>query len=274
MRVGITNLLTAAGVTVTASSQDAVNWPAENLFNAADCLNPTRTQATGAQDWVFNLVTPQRFNALVLFNVNVASIRWQINSADAWGGTLPVDSGALTVRRQPNGRLTLIYLLGTEVVYQYVRLSLPSQTPVDGAAFYALGGAFIGLAPEVPGTLFGTTVYPALKWNYTLQKIEPIQDEEPDHKGWRVRHRMGDDLVALQMKRLASVTGGPLLAGTDELSAWLELERQWAAVDVALVALRDDNPSLVWMMRRETGPKWDVDSHLCEGDLDLLEAVR
>lgn len=264
MRVSTVNLVATA--TVTASSEDPF-WLAANLKAPQRCFLPTRTAALGDQTWVIDYGSAKAVEGWGIINVNFASAKIQANATDSWGAP-SYDSGLLALGRNPyTGRYAYTHL--SAQTFRYHRLVVPSQTPVDGAAYYAIGGLHAGLLPSVPGT-----TVPAIRWAYRASRLEPTVDVGPEHKGWDQRLRLGETRTRLTLQRLADAAGAPLVAGTDELSTWLELERQWFLADAALVWLRDDHPGLTWMMRIAQGPEWNLDSHLSESDIELVEVVR
>ena len=82
--------------------------------------------------------------------------------------------------------------------------------------------------------------------------------------GWRQRSIVGRPLLRLRLRRIA-------LKET-ERAAWLEIDRQWEAVDYALVCLHENNPHETYVMRRTATPKW-VGRVISESDLELEEVV-
>lgn len=266
MRCAITNRV--AGATITATSDAGGVYGKDNLKTPQRPFLPARTTATGAQSWTIDLGSALAVDVWGLIRVNVVSCSIQADDAitfDSAAGLPQHDSGVLTIPRNLNERFHYAYRPGVTITRRYHRLTIPNQATTDAAAYYLVGGLFAG--PWV-------TTLPLPKSDYELEKIEPHEDLEL-RSGGSQRLELGDPLVHLTLHREASdVPSAPVIAGTDELSVWTELDRQLRVAGFGFWLLRDEHPGMAWVMKRLGQPRWMVDTYQSTGVLELIELVR
>lgn len=91
---------------------------------------------------VFNYGSAKSIVGIVLVDVNFAACYIQANATDSWGSPsyrLPAVSGNLTVTKDSLYTQRYNIFIPTVFNLQYSRLYIPTQTPVDGAAYFRIG---------------------------------------------------------------------------------------------------------------------------------------
>lgn len=253
-----TNLLETA--TLTASTQDAV-YTVNGLRSPERIGNPYKATVATDTSILVNHGSAKAVGIAALIDCNFTTVWFQANATDAWGA--PSYNQFITLTRSPNGRYQLGHQPAAVQTYQYNRVFIPTQTPTDGTSVFSIGGAH-----------FGAVIAPTndVLVDYDLEVHEPWIEVAPAHGGWRERSRMGFNLVKLTLRRLAAVSvTAPGVS--DDLSGWLEIERQWSTVDFALVALTTRNPSWCWIMRRLQGSRWAAETYMADSNLELEEVT-
>lgn len=216
-RLSFTNLV--AGGTVTPSSEDA-DYPAEYVKDAGRPFLPWRTGALGEQTLVVDLLGAPAGQVLIVLNrTNFTSAKVQGNTTNSWGS--PAVSQDVVIANNPfNGRY-MHSLVFTTFPYQYLRIVVPAQTPVDAAAYYLLGGLWCGVATTVPSNVLA---------EIEIETKQPKRDLRPEHEGWRQRLILGEELVVLTVPRQAKITRLAPGRGNDHLARWAALDRLiWSA---------------------------------------------
>lgn len=211
-RISYTNLV--ADGTVTASSESA-DYPAENVKQAGQPFLPWRTAALGVQTLVVDLgVTPATQVLLILNRTNFVTATIEANTSDSWGS--PALSQPITIAENPvNGRY-MHSLVFQNFPYQFVRLVIASQTPVDAAAYYLLGGLWVGECITVPSNVLA---------DIEITTKQPRKDLRPPHEGWLERLVLGEELAVLTVPRQAKATRIAPLRDNDKLSRWALIDR-------------------------------------------------
>jgi len=142
--------------TAVGSTENA-NFVASNITALDRPKKTWRSTALGAQNIVLDFGSAKTPPAIFLDNVNFATVQIQGNATDSWG-TPAFDTGSVTIDEDPQiDRYKKLVTL-TSFNYRFMRILIPSQTPVDGAAYYQIGAAAVPVslttlteAPTYPG---------------------------------------------------------------------------------------------------------------------------
>lgn len=259
LRLSFSNL--AAAATVTATSEDLV-YAAVNARAPERPFLPWKTGALGDQRLVIDFAATTALDAVALVRTNFASATIQGNDTDVW--TSPSYDEDITIAVNPwSGRYQHAHrVVAPGFSYRYLSILIPSQTPVDGASAYLLGGVWAGLLAATPRSFLQ---------EYQAQRIEPRQDIGPDSRAWQQRLTLGEPRVSVKV-RLQALTGRPPGVG-DELGTWLGLQRTMASVDVFLASIEDSDPGQAWIVRSIAEPQWSLDNRMATADAELMESV-
>lgn len=258
--LSFTNL--AAGATIVGSTENE-NFPASYAAEPQSPFLPWRTTALGDQSLVIDFGAQTAVTLLLLIRTNFASATIQGNATDSW--TSPAFSQAVTIARNPfNWRYQHGVVL-SGFSYQYMRVLIPSQTPVDGAGAYILGGVWAGATVRPPMNPRADVVF---------ETLQPFKDVGPDDDAWRERLYLGEPLVRMRMTRLARVTR--LSPGLDDqLQQWSEIDRQMYAADRFAMFLDAGDPSQAYVVRGIHALTWDRRRlNVAEGRFELEESIR
>lgn len=244
MELSFTNLVAAAGVGITQSSEDAT-YVADNLQTPERPFLPWRTTVVTASSAVVDfLVAGRVVRLLLLVNVNYASVTIQGNASDSWGS--PSFSQQYAVTKNP---LTGRYQMGTFLTgfaYRYMRILIPAQQPTDGAAYFSTGGLWCGLIAGLPR---------GYRWGERRRVVEPRADVQPTSGAWRQRLIMGEPYMQLEFDITApTYTSSPGVG--DEWADWLALERQIRAADVWVLHPEQGDAAQVGMWRQLNVSTW------------------
>lgn len=261
IRFSFTNLVATA--TITPSSEDLA-WPADNIQTPERPTLTARTEATGDQSWVIDHGAAASIAVWSLVNVNVATFRIQANATDSWGAP-SYDSGVLTTVQQPTGRYGYTLVPVSAQNFRYNRLVIPSQTPLDSAAYYEVGGLWAGALTSPPkGIDFGERLIPR----------HPRRVAEQSEGAWRQVSKAGDAYMEGTLARsvLATTTASPILS-TQQARQWMAIELSWFEADHALVFLYADDPGSGFILRMLSEPEWTLDPALPTAPLEVQEAM-
>lgn len=262
MKLSFANLL--SGATITGSA-DLAGFGASNLKTAGSPFSaPAKTSATGAQNYVIDFLTATTIDFFGIVHCNFTSATWQGNAANTWGA--PSYSQAITIARQgwnwryqnhtePSGA-------GTPFSYRYARLSIPNQTPTDGASGYRIGGVFAGR--------FSTANY--WRWALDIRTRLPRKDTEAEHEGWGDRVVLGDPVVEITAQLVDDVRRASPGLG-DGLATWQELLRQVWAADVFWLYPNKGDTSACWPVRQRNDIAWSLDAGMGTAPWELKEVV-
>lgn len=260
-RVSLANL--AVGATFSGSTA-AAGYPAFNAGSPERPFQPWKTTATGAQRLVVSFGAPVTLDHVTLIRTGFASAIIQGNATDEWESPPPSYSQEVTVARNSvSSRYHHAHQIVGSFTYPYLSILIPSQTPLDGAASYLLGGVWAGVWTYPPR---------AFRWGYRLERIEPLLDQRTLSGGLH-RLRLGEPIARITAQRQA-LLGATAPGLTDDLAAWWELDRKMAEADVTLVWWEPGDPAQVWVMRRLAPPDWTVTGpRLAEASLELEEIL-
>jgi len=256
LKVSIVN---HAAVATWSSAFADPAYPALNLASPQRPFMPAKTTSTaGTQRLIGDFGSAKAVDVFASIHRNSTTFRFQADDAstfDSAAGSPQYDSGVLTAARNPgNGRYHHVHFPPSTVTRRYICELIPTQTPNDGALVYRNGGVWAGVVTTAPDLL---------RWGTELQRIEPHRDVGPDDGAWEARLVMGLPRTRIRFRRAAATALTPALL--DDLATWLDLERQWATVDAALVMPHGAlDSSQGWVMRREDGPTWTLGYGLSE----------
>jgi hypothetical protein len=259
LQLGFTNRIVTA--TLTSSSQDST-FVRDNLKTPQRPFYPWK--ATVATDsWVVcDFGSATSIDLVGLIHANFATVRIQGHATDSWGSP-SYNSGDMTITKNPwNGRYQLVNI-PSGFNYRYLRIFIPTQTPVDGASVFSLGGLWAGARVSV-GEHF--------RWGSQITTMHPRQDVSPPHGGWSSRLKLGEPFVRMDVT-IPAQTDATQPARNDALDTWLGLQQQmWEAGHFLLFSnLVDDSQG--WIMRLTNDPAWTVDAGLSILRAQLEEAM-
>lgn len=261
IRFSFTNHLAATGIVLTPSSVDTA-YPASNLKEPQRPFLPFKTLAAGAQNVVIDFLSAKTIDLVHLVRANFTSATLQGNSSNDWAS--PPFTHSVTIARNAfNGRYQYGALL-TSFAYRYLRLVIPSQTPLNGDTVYSLGGIWAGEATKPPKNFL---------FDVTFDVHEPRQEMQPDHGGWRQRLVLGEALARLTVNRRAKVTR-KTPGFNDELASWLALDRQAREVDHFALFLDNGDSAQAYVARNVAPVSWNVDRlESARGEYSLEEVL-
>jgi hypothetical protein len=246
LQFGFTNKVATA--TITSSSQDAT-FVRDNLKTPQRPFYPWKTTVATDSWAVIDFGAAQAVDLVGVIACNVATVRIQGNATDSWGSP-SYNSGDLTVSQNPwNGRYQLVNI-PSGFTYRYLRLFIPTQTPVDGASVFSVGGLWAGVR---------VSAAEHFRWGAQFTTVHPRLDVGPDHHGWRQRLRQGEPLVRIDCA-IPAQTDAAQPARNDALDTWAGLQQQmWEAGHFLLFSnVVDDAQG--WVMRLMNDPVWTVDA--------------
>lgn len=265
MEISLTNamsLITSADV--TPSSEDAA-YLGDNARSPQRPFMPWRTAALGDQSIVFDWGAARKIDLVLLVNANFTSARIQGNASNVW--TSPSFNQLITIARNPQMWRYQHGVIVTGLNYRFTRVFIPSQTPVDGAAYYSLGGVWAGTISTLPRPF---------RWEASYQTLQPRDDLQPPHGGARQRISLGEP-VARVIARAYSTINENRPMRSDQLADWMNIERQIRASDffvpVMEINYQFDNAQ-VYVLRRVNQTEWQTTRPgLVESTWELEEVV-
>lgn len=250
-----------SGASIQSVSSEATNWPAINLLDTRAPLFPWRTTATTAQNVVINIGTGKTYGFLALINANFAVCEVALDTGTDFSPasfptvTLEVGLDNYSERRARG------YELPAPRTEQYVRISIPAQTPTDGASYFSLGAVHLG--PLVP--------IPRLEMEEEIEKVDPEEWlTAPSHASQRLI--LGDPYVRITYSRIALMRRES--RGTnDDLEAWAEIDRLIRAARVFAWYPNNGNSAHCWIMQAENQRRYSLDPIVSRTPLILREIV-
>ena len=261
--VSLANLVAAAGVVLTPSTEDPT-WLATNVQSANRPFRPWKTTTTGSdQSVVVDFGSAKSFDLIALVAVNFTAASVQANSSASWGA--PPYTQAITIARNPhNRRYQYGLILGAAISYRYLRLLIPTQTPVDGGSIFKVGGLWVGTKTKLPSNFLADA---------GLGTITPFEDVGPAHRGWRQRLTLGEPVATIQARRWVRMSSPhPMIA--DTLKSWMDLDRQTRDADYFALTLNSGDPSHSYVMRHLDQPTWSRSRlRRAESEWNLEEVV-
>lgn len=244
----VNHLVTATVALGVPGTQDSA-YPIANVLRPQAPMLPWRTTATTQQTIVFNLGSAKQVTVASLFNINYVTYRWQANATDAWGAPT-YDSGDLTATQQDlNTRYQTAFEL--DRTFQFWRLVIQAQAPVDGAAFFATGGVWLGTytsAPTLP------------RQNIKFRRREPREDVQGPAEEFFQRLDLGDPSAEITMERFGA-RGATTPLTADEIDQWFAFERQILVAPYFLywLSFAGGASDLVWVMLRTSDIEFSLD---------------
>lgn len=259
MKLSFSNLLSAATIT---GSADAAGFGAANLKTPQSPFSaPAKTSAGGAQNYVIDFGVATTLDMVGLVHVNFTSATLQGNATDSWGA--PSFTQALTITRNPWTWRYQLHQALSGFNLRFARLVIPSQTPVDGATGYRIGGVWAGRLTDTP-TFF--------RWNVEKRVRLPRRDTEAEHGGWGYQLVLGDPTVEITAQ-IADDVKKATPGLNDGVAAWQEILRQaWAAGTFWFYDDKGDSSS-AWPVQRRNDIAWTLDAGLGTTPLELKEVV-
>ena len=256
-----------SGTWISASTQDA-DFPVTNLASPWRPFQPWKTTAGGAQNAVYDLGAATTVEIIALLRCNFTSVVIQGNATDSWGAP-SYTSGTITLTQNPwNWRYNLA-LLPVGFTYRFLRISIPSQTPVaefkrTALSIYLIGGVWIGaVTASVDNPL----------WDVEYETFNPLDRQEPRHRGWAQEASMGEPKLMIIGRRAGTMSTTTPAVG-DELATWQSIERQaWAQGNRMLWYENLGNTSQVCVVRNLQMPHWVLHGTQAEGPWELEEVV-
>ena len=264
VRFCVTNLVGAPGVVITGSSEVPTTNPATNIARPGRPLLPWRTATVGEQDVVVDFLTAKILTGIWLIRTNFSMVTIEGNDTNAW--TAPAFSQSFLIHRNTwNFRYQLaVPLAGFN--FRFLRLLIPSQTPVDGASTYLLGGVYAGVLEQFPRNF---------RYDFEFATVQPVRDVSQEFGGWRQRLVMGEPLAQLSGTRMARTTR--LAPGyADDLQSWQDIARRIRENDLFAIMLGSTDTAQGFVVRpiNQGHWKWSRSNILrSQSPLDLEEVM-
>lgn len=126
---------------VTASSENA-DYPATNLKLYSSPKRHTRTLVQTECNYVFDFGSAKAIVAIILVDVNFTGCYIEGNATNEWGSPTfryPAGSGNLTISKDERTQRYSVYIPLIGFNYEFARLVIPTQTPVDGLNVFRMG---------------------------------------------------------------------------------------------------------------------------------------
>lgn len=253
------NYMTGAVLLSATSAEPA--WPATHLQRADEPLMTWRSTSTAQQQIVLNLGAALQVGLIGLVNVNFALAQFDLASDS--GISANVVTRYASPRACKTGRLQWGECWPSAPVRQYLRLTIPSQTPTDGAAYFHCGGIWAGAATEFPV---------GLDPNPTMDVREPVADVRGIGDGGVSRLSVGEPYVVLACRRFGTV--GQTEGIDDEWGGWTDFDVAVRRAGVIGVFLDYGNPAHFWAMRRMSSPRWQYTYPQVSDTLILEESIH
>jgi hypothetical protein len=258
-RLSVENWVSSATITVDTQ---AANWPVTNLRYPQSPMLGWRSTSTALNQIIVDFGTPRLIEMVVLVHLNAVST--QIALASTPLGTDYVSPMTTTQGNLWNRRNMVAFLITPGVSRRYLRVGLTPGSTTDGAAYFHMGGIWAGPLVALPRDI---------RWDEEMITMEPTQDLQPAHQGWRQRLRMGDTYTIIRARRLAVTANGAAAGVNAELNQWNLIDYYlWAYDAIAWYSNRGNN-SHVWIMRRISEAAWPIHQTVSEGDLVFEEVM-
>jgi hypothetical protein len=260
-KLSLVNLVASAAAVTGSTAQAA--YPATNVKTPERPFMPWKTTVATASDVVIDFGATKTLDAVALSNVNFTSATIQGNATNSW--TAPSYTQSITIARN---RWNTRYQHGHQIVgsfsYRYLRISIGTQTPVDGSSGFSIGGIHAGVNVTMPR---------GIRADYSMIPHEPGQDVGPEGDAWSQHTILGDIWTSIQ-GRLTLLTGR-VPAHNDYLSDWLDILRQMPKSTPVLLALEGvEDPAQSFIVRRINDPQWRVSTGtFSEADIEWREAT-
>lgn len=233
----------AATVMDTSGATAAAAWPFANIQRPEEPLLTWRSTVATTQQINFDFGAPVPIGLVGLVNVNFTLA--YLYAASNASFTANVVSHPIVPRQCPSGRYQCGDLWPTEPLRRYFALQIPTQTPVDGASYFSVGGLCIGAATEFPVSLGP---------DLTIEVHEPALDVAGIGGGAGSRLDVGAPYVTLTCRRFGDV--GKEEGIDDEWGAWTAFDSLVRAAGHVGVFLDYGNQAHFWVMRRASPLRW------------------
>ncbi len=131
--------------TIDSKSGEYGNFPVSNIKLPEKQFRYWKTLVTTDSWVILDFGSAKQINAVVLVNVNFATYKIQGNTSNNFASPA-FDSGNITVSKDPfRERYYSIKNPQTfaSFNYRYMRIFIPTQTPVDGASGFTVGGIIV-----------------------------------------------------------------------------------------------------------------------------------
>ncbi len=122
---------------LSVSTQDA-DYPASALKINSSSTESYRSQNTSATIIILDLLTAIQDPHVLIYGCNFASIKFYGNSSDSWVSP-PFASAVFTIEKDPEQFIYKRRITLTGFNYRFLKVEIPSQTPVDNATFFEIG---------------------------------------------------------------------------------------------------------------------------------------
>jgi len=122
---------------LSASSQDA-DWPASSLKIYDSSTESFRNEDTNTLIIIIDLLASYANPHLLIYRSNFGEINFYGNSSDSWASP-PFTLSGVTIEKDPEHFIYKRRVTLTGFNYRFLKVEIPSQTPIDGAGFFELG---------------------------------------------------------------------------------------------------------------------------------------
>ena len=176
---------------------------------------------------------------------------FQFDNDSGFGGGDVFDTGTQVMQfNEWAGRWFVTHAMLVTQTKRWLRLTMPSQTPVHNEAFFELGYFWSGPLTAIPDGLFEAgSIRP--------ETVRPRNDRRGLGEGLS-RLRTGPSFARLHGRRMAEADPtGDLLAGT---RAWQTLEREWwdAPSQAGAFWLNEGSPAEAGVFRLLEQEEWSL----------------
>jgi len=131
--------------TIDSQSTQDSNWPASNIKLPEKQFRVWKTTAATDSWVILDFGAAKVINAVVLVNINFITYKIQGNATNSFVSP-SFDSGNITVSKDPF-RERYYSIKNPQSFasfnYRYMRIFIPTQTPVDGASVFSVGGIVV-----------------------------------------------------------------------------------------------------------------------------------
>jgi hypothetical protein len=267
LRVSVTNWLSTA--TVLSRTSEAAGYPATNALQPQRPFLPWRTtSASTLQDVSVDFGSAKKVELVAAVGLNYGSTITFFFSNDSTFATGVTGVGPLSVGYNiwSSGyrRATLIGAPGVGITNRYMVYRITANAAYS---YFDTGGLWAGELLPLDRDI---------RWGETMERIEPVLDIAPSHRGWRQRVEMGPPYTVIHAAPLAvaHIGGGERGFISNELNQWNVLNHNMSGGRFAcwfsnVTSGGDD----VWIVRRLNDPSWTINQVTSEITLDLEEAT-
>jgi hypothetical protein len=267
LRVSANNWLSTATVMPPVLTSEAAGYPSTNALQPQRPFLPWRTtSASTYQQFAVDFGSAKKVELVAAVGLNYNSTITFFFSDDSSFSTGITTVGPLTMGYNiwSSGfrRATLVGAPGVGITNRYMLYRITANAAY---AYFDTGGIWAGdLVP----------LDRDIRWGETRERIEPVLDIAPPHRGWRQRVEMGPPYTVIHAAPLAVAQSGERGVLSNELNQWLTLNHYMTGGRFACwfsnVTPGGDD---VWIVRRVNDPSWTINQVTSEETLDLEEAT-